>query len=128
MVTDEGQWTHDALEEAEQRRCDVTIAADGAGLRRLFAADATWTHSSGQVDSSEAFIGKIERGESRYLTIERSETNCRLYGATAIASGVVIMTAMAGDEQRSLRNRYTNVWVLRAGHPLLVSAQSTKLA
>lgn len=115
------------IEQVEHKRCDAMIAADGAALRRLFAEDATWVHSSGQSDSREAFIGKITSGASRYLTIDRSEATIRVYGSAAISSGIATMTAMAGGAPKSLRNRYVNVWVADGGSLRLVSAQSTKV-
>ena len=121
-------WTTEDLETAEAARCAAMIAGDGNALRALIAEDATWIHSSGQVDSRDRFIGKIEGGASCYLEIDRSETTTRLVGDVAIASGIATMDALADGAPRSMRNRYVNVWAMRHGHPVLVSAQSTKLA
>lgn len=120
-------WTVDTVEAMESARCAAMIAGDGSQLREMLSDDATWVHSSGQVDDRDGFVGKIENGASRYLTIERSETTVRLAGDAAIASGVATMEALANGQSRSLRNRYVNVWMLRNGQPILVSAQSTKL-
>jgi uncharacterized protein (TIGR02246 family) len=120
-------WTVEAVEAAEAARCAAMIAGDAPHLRQLFSDDATWIHSSGQVDGREAFVEKIESGASRYLKIDRVETAVRRFGNAAIASGVAIMTALADCEPPSLRNRYVNVWALRHGRPVLVSAQSTRL-
>jgi ketosteroid isomerase-like protein len=122
------QWTRAAAEAAEAARCAALIAADGAALRALFAPDATWLHGSGQMDAADVFIDRVVRGINRYLTIDLSEVDVRLYGDTAIVSGVAMVSALAGGEPRALRNRYTNVWVAQGGRPRLVSAQSTKLA
>lgn len=127
FTTPPARWTPDAVEAAETARCSAMTSADLPALRELFAEDATWIHSSGQVDRADAFIGKIESGASRYLCIERSETAVRLCGDVALATGIATMTALAGGEPRSLRNRYTNVWAMRDGVAELVSAQSTKL-
>lgn len=121
------RWTWDVVEAVEVARCSAMVSADASALRELFADDATWIHSSGQVDGANAFIGKIETGASRYLSIGRGDTAVRICSDVALASGIATMTALAGGEPRSLRNRYTNVWTLRDGNAKLVSAQSTKL-
>lgn len=125
---DDERWTIAAIEAAEERRCTAMIAADAAALRDILAEDATWIHSSGQVDDRRTFIDKITSGASVYLTIERRETTCRLYGEVGVSGGIATMTALAAGEPRSLRNRYINVWILRSAAPRLVSAQSTKVA
>lgn len=116
------------VQAMEIARCAAMIAADGSALRRLFAQDATWIHGSGQVDVAEIFIDRIESGTNRYLTIDLSEVSIRLHGSAAIVSGIAMVTALAGGEPKSLRNRYTNVWVADGRAPHLVSAQSTRLA
>ncbi len=115
------------VEAAEQMRCAALIAADGSALRSLFADDATWLHSSGKLDDCDAFIAAVETGEARYLTIDRSETAIRLYGKTAVSSGIASMTALTGGQERQLRNRYTNVWIRHDNNLQLVSSQSTKV-
>ncbi|MDA5194440.1 nuclear transport factor 2 family protein [Govanella unica] len=126
-IAEDFKWTLEATEMAEAARCSAMIAGDGAVLRDIFAEDSTWIHSSGQLDAREAFIGKIESGASQYLTIERSEITVRIYESVAIVSGIATMNVLAGGEPRSLRNRFTNMWAVRAGRPVLVSAQSTKI-
>jgi len=121
------RWTNGEIEHVEQERCDAMIAADGTALQRLFSDEATWIHSSGQIDSREAFIEKITSGASRYLTINRTETTIRLYGDVAVSAGIATMTAIAGGVSKSLRNRYVNVWVADGSGFRLVSAQSTKV-
>ena len=120
-------WTTEFVELVEEARCAAMIANDVTALRALLADDATWVHSSGTLDGRDAFIAKIESGESRYLMIDRSETAVRLYDDAAVASGIATMSVLANGEPRSLRNRYTNIWMTREKRPLLISAQSTKL-
>jgi len=121
------RWSEASVEAHEVGRCNAMIAGDGGQLRSIFAEDATWVHSSGQVDSQESFITKIESGEVRYIEIGRTEAAVRIYGDCAISSGVAAMRAVAGTAERRIRNRYTNVWINEPCGQRLVSCQSTKL-
>ena len=99
-IDERGGLTVALVEAAEQARCAAMIAADAPTLRGLLADDATWLHSSGALDSRDAFIAAIQTGAARYLTIDRTETAIRLYGDTAVSSGIAGMTALAGGQER----------------------------
>ena len=120
--------TEAMVRAAEDARCAVLIAGDGAAMRALFAPELSWTHGSGYTDDRERFIGQIEAGVNRYLTIDRSEERFRLYGDVALSSGVVRMRVIAGGTPREMHNLYTHVWVDAGEGPKLVSVQSTKAA
>lgn len=128
IATECDAWSEVLVESCEIARCEAMICRDEQTLRTLLSEDATWIHSSGQIDSRDEWIGKIRSGEARYLQIERMETRVRLFGDCAISAGVAEMRAVANGAERQLRNRYTNVWVNAAGQPRLVSCQSTKIS
>ena len=112
---------------AEDARCAATIARDLPALGRLLGDDLVWVHSSALVEDKAAFIARIAAASDRYLAIRRSDERVRLYGPTAIVTGVSDMDAEVAGAPKTVRNRFTNVWASGPAGLQLVSCQSTKV-
>jgi uncharacterized protein (TIGR02246 family) len=117
--------TREELSRLEDRRCQAMIAADVATLADLFSDELTWTHSSARQDTKKSFLEALQAGGTRYLEIKRSEERILLHGDVAVITGVVDMRAVVKGDEKTLRNRYTNVWVSKDGGWRMVAWQST---
>ena len=114
------------VEALEQARCAAMIGADATALESLLSSELRWTHASGKVDTKESMISQFGDGSMRVFSLERSETEARVFGSAAIVTGVVRMDAMAGGVRKDVHSRYSGVWSAHHGAPQLVNWQSAR--
>jgi len=116
-----------AVLAAEDARFAAMIAANADEMRRRFAADLLYTHSSGKVESREALIETIVSGRIRYLEIEPTERDVGFPDrSTAIVRGRGRVKAVMGDQTLDLRLRYLAIYVLTDGNWQLRDWQSLR--
>ena len=72
-------------------------------------------------------LSQFADASMRVFTLQRSDTEVRLFGGCAVVTGQVAMDAMNGGSRRDVRSRYTGVWSAAEGAPQLVSWQSARL-
>ena len=113
--------------DLENQRCQAMIGADVAALSQLFADDMVWIHASAKVDGKPGVLNTIGSGKTRYLAIDCSEQNVRLYGETAIVGGIAEMRLESAGEVKNLKNRFTIHWLKKAGGWQVVNWQSTSV-
>ncbi|MEX1993614.1 MAG: DUF6265 family protein [Steroidobacteraceae bacterium] len=114
--------------EAEDARFAAMVAADSAGMRRTFAADLVYVHSSGQVESHEQLIDSIVSGRSRYVAVQPVERQVVLMGdAAALVRGRGRFQVVVGGKDLDLQIRYLAVYGRVDGAWQLRSWQSLRL-
>lgn len=113
-----------ALDEA---RFDAQVAGDKARLEELLAEELHYTHSNVLVDTKASYVDSIISGRVRYRQIDRSDQNATVFGDAAVCTGAATLQVTAGGQDRSLKLRYTDVWVRRSGSWQMVAWQSTLL-
>ena len=117
----------DDILKLEKLRCDAMIGADVPALTRLFADDMVWVHASAKADGKPGVLQTIGSGKTRYLEINCSEQQVRLYGDMAIVGGIADMKLESGGEVRSLKNRFTIHWLKNGAGWQVVNWQSTSV-
>lgn len=113
--------------EADRARFEAQVKADVAALEKLLAAELTYVHSSGVLDSKDAYIGVIKSGKTKYKSIVPEEVTARTFGDVAIVNGKATIDLVSDGQDRHLILRYTDVWVKRDGRWQMVSWQSTRI-
>lgn len=96
---------------ADLARFAAMVDADLPALDRLLAEDLTYTHTDGRVESKAEFLAAVGSGGLDYQTIERQEVTARLYGDTAILTGVAAIGVALGERRAQVRLRFTSVYV-----------------
>lgn len=119
--------TIEDIEALEAERCRAMLEADTATLDRLLHRDLRWAHASGKIDTKADMLAQFGDGTMRVFTLDSSDTEARLFGECAVATGEVRMDAMNGGVRREVRSRYTGIWSAHEGTPRLVAWQSAKL-
>ena len=125
--------------EAEQEVCAVideiqkAVLKGGADAAATFdkynADDFTLIQGNGAVSTKAETVEGYRSGKSRYQQMDLSDVKVRIYGNTAVVTGIVTYTG----EQASLKNtgipaRFTRVLVKRDGIWKQVVNQSTRIA
>lgn len=112
----------------EERRFAAMMSRDIPALRDILADDLTYTHSSGQLETKEQLLESIASGSFQYLAIlPEGSFRVRMYGDAAVVTGQGTFRVRAGGEERSLKLRFTDVYVSRDGRWQMVAWQSTRL-
>lgn len=113
---------------AEDSRFAAMVAADAAGMRRWFADDLVYVHSSGQVESRDQLIDSITSGRLRYLAVSPIERQVVPLGPGAAAvRGHGRFQVAAGETSLDLQIRYLAVYGIQDGTWQLRSWQSLRV-
>jgi Domain of unknown function (DUF4440) len=113
--------------EADRARFEAQVKADVATLEKLLAPELTYVHSSGVLDSKDAYIGAIKSGKTKYKSIAPEEVSARTFGDVSIVTGKAAIVLVSDGKDREIIVRYTDVWVKRDGRWQMVSWHSTRL-
>lgn len=117
----------EAVKQAELARFRAMTTNDLPALEASLGDDLIYTHSSASVDTKASYVGSIRSGALKYVSIEPGELKVRVYGTTAVITGVAKMATVSSGQTMNNQLRYTDVWVLRDGRWQMVGWQSTRM-
>lgn len=100
---------HPAVEADELRR-RLCIEGPADELDALLAADLSYVHTSGLVDTKESFLERIRSGDLVYSRIESESSSVHDYGQVACIAGVMLIDVVSSGTARSFRCRYVEEW------------------
>ncbi len=121
--------TVDAVKAAERAWASATVKGDAAALKNLLADDISYTHSNGETDTKEVFIGNLT-GARKYHTIEFESLDARLYlnsGAAVVMALGRVETSQKGGQVNAARLRFVHFWIYQNGRWQLAAHQSLRL-
>ena len=110
--------------EAERGR--AMVAGDLAGLDRIFADDAIYTHSNGRSETKREFIDAIRSGGRKYVRMAGRDLHVRRAGDALVVTGQADGEVVAGGATIRLALVYTAVYARSGGRWRLVAYESTK--
>lgn len=118
----------DAVLAAEDARFAAMVAADPEAMRRWFADDLVYVHSTGVTEGREQLIAAIAARKLQYLAVEPVERRVVLQGAgDAFVRGVARIKARSGDQDLDFRARYLAIYGLNRDAWQLRSWQSLRI-
>lgn len=117
-----------AVLAAEDARFSAMVAADAEAMRRAFAEELAYAHSSGEVVGRERLIDQIRRGAPGYLAIEPSERRVEFIGSdAAVVSGLARIRAVTPPGPLEFDARYLAAYAREGSAWRLVAWQSLRL-
>lgn len=113
------------LVKLERAWLDAYLKRDVAAMEQIESDDFTITHANGQVLTKAQEIANLKKAgpADSSLSFSTEDTKVRLYGDTAILTGIFISKSNASTEQ----SRYTDVYVKRNGRWQVVASHLTRL-
>ena len=102
-----------ALGQLDRQRIQAQIGADAAALDRLYAEDFIGIGPSGTVRTKAQVIADFTSGGLRFQSITTDEVRWRVYGDTAVETGLSTMIGQDRGKAVPRDNRFTRVWVKR---------------
>jgi ketosteroid isomerase-like protein len=95
---------------------------DVAELDRLFADDYILTQSFG-LTSKTQLMDAYKSGRLKYTSASDKDLSVRVYGNTAVTTGILTLKGQNPNGDFTSNTRYTSVWVKQQGRWRLVAAQ-----
>lgn len=111
---------------AERVYTDAALKADTAAYDRITADDYIFIPPDGTVNTKVDEMKNVST--YKFEALDPSDQRIRIYGDTALSTGVVAVKGKVGDADVSGKYRYITVWVRRNGEWKVVVEQLTSIA
>lgn len=111
----------------EQQRVAALVSDDFPALDRLLADDLTYAHSSTVVESKAEYLASLRSGALKYTSLKHESTLVRVYGDTAVLTGLSTVQALTRGKPGAVKLRFLIVYVQRHDQWQIVAWQSTRL-
>ena len=116
------------VEQLEDERLRALARNDAGFVERHYADDYLTTSAmGGAVRTRSEVAARFRSGEVKYESASQEGRKVRLYGDTAIVTGVDILKGNDGGQDVSGRRRFTRVWVKQDGQWRLVGHHATRI-
>ena len=119
--------TADDIERLEQQRGQAILNADMPTLYAIYADDFFYNRAGGDSLTKSEYLPMYESGNLKVNKSTSEGRVVRVYGDTAVVTGIVHVDATIKGENRNLHLRYLNVWVKRGYNWVLVARQATNI-
>jgi uncharacterized protein (TIGR02246 family) len=110
-----------AIRQLDTERIRAQIGADALALGRIYADDFIGVGPSGTVRSKSQVISDFTSGDLKFKSITTDEVQVRVYGKTAVETGVSTMVGQDKGKVVPRDTRFTRVWVKQKGRWRLVA-------
>jgi ketosteroid isomerase-like protein len=109
------------IRKLDNERIQAQIHADATALDRIYAADFIGVGPSGTVRTKPQVISDFTSGELKFQSISTDEVQVRVYGDTAVETGLSTMIGQDKSKTVPRDTRFTRVWVKQQGRWRLVA-------
>src|SRR4051794_11452096 len=109
------------IRKLDEQRIQAQIHADAAALDRLYADDFIGVGPSGTVRTKPQVIADFTSGTLKFQSITTDEVQVRVYGNTAVETGLSMMKGEDKGKTVPEDTRFTRVWVKQQGRWRLVA-------
>ena len=111
------------------RQADLKGGAEAAAFAEKYLADEYMRITpDGRVFAKAEALDGVRTGKTRYQSVELSEIKIRVYGRTAVATGITRAKGMTMGVPTGPGSRFTRVFVKRGGVWQTVLYQTTRIA
>jgi hypothetical protein len=118
----------ETIANREAELYQAMLAFDYPALDRLLSDDVQYIHSTGVVETKAEYFGGLRAGLYEYGDIRITSGETRVFGTTAMTTGVMEMLVGAkGSEKGTIRLQHVLIWQLEAGTWRLLLRQATRL-
>ncbi len=111
----------ETIRKLDNERIQAQIHADATALDRIYAADFIGVGPSGTVRTKPQVISDFTSGSLKFQSITTDEVQVRVYGDTAVETGLSTMVGQDKDKTVPRDTRFTRVWVKQQGQWRLVA-------
>ena len=109
------------IRQLDSERIQAQIGADAVALDRIYADDFIGVGPSGTVRTKPQVISDFTSGALKFQSITTDEVQVRVYGDTAVETGLSTMIGQDKGKTVPRDTRFTRVWVKQQGRWRLVA-------
>jgi ketosteroid isomerase-like protein len=114
------------IRAAEHQWNEARVKADVAALDRLLADGWTVTHGGGTMDTKAQYLADLKSGDRKFSAdVKEDELTVRIYGDTAVASGLSDSKVTFKGQAQGGPLRFTRVYVKRDGRWVMIVSHAT---
>jgi ketosteroid isomerase-like protein len=114
------------IRAAERLWNEARVKADVAALDRLLADGWTVTHGGGTMDTKAQYLADLKSGDRKFSAdVKEDELTVRIYGDTAVASGLSDSKVTFKGQVQGGPLRFTRVYVKRDGRWIMIVSHAT---
>src|SRR3977135_1714618 len=110
-----------AIKQLDNERIQAQIEADAVALDRIYADDFIGIGPSGTVRTKAQVISDFTSGDLKFQSIITDDVRVRVYGNTAVETGLSTMNGQDKGNAVPHDTRFTRVWVKQHGGSRLVA-------
>jgi len=119
--TDQRRNVEQAIRRLDGERIQAQVHADATSLDRIYADDFIGVGPSGTVRTKPQVIADFTSGDLKFQSITTDEVQVRVYGNTAVETGLSTMIGQDKGKDVPRDTRFTRVWVNQRGRWRLVA-------
>jgi ketosteroid isomerase-like protein len=127
MQSESGDAEWEEVIQLEEKRQEAMLAGDVRALELLFADDAVYTHSSGNVHDKQGYLKAFADREFVYEAIAIDDRRLVPVGDAVLIFGRSVHDVMFKSGLKRLNARFLSVWVRRDGTWRHVAWQTTPI-
>ncbi|CAN5133486.1 hypothetical protein BH09BAC4_BH09BAC4_26610 [soil metagenome] len=115
------------IRQLEQGQIDYLLKGDTLAIAKQWAPDYVVNNPFNQAVNANQ--GPIRRGNLTYSSFTRDVERVLIHGQTVIVMGAetVVPSGQSADAGKTIKRRFTNVWMNTTGNWLLVARQASVL-
>ena len=123
---DKAKDERDVAAAVEKMRAAM-LSAKAADLNAIAAADLSYGHSSGKIETKAEFVDTIVSGRSVFVTLEFTDQTIKVSGDTAIVRHVFTAKTNDGGKPGNVKIGILLTWQKQGGAWKLLARQAYKL-
>ncbi|MFB3852237.1 MAG: SgcJ/EcaC family oxidoreductase [Vicinamibacterales bacterium] len=116
------------VKELGERWMKAMMDRDPATLEEIYADDYTFVDPTGKLMSREDDINDVRSGKLKFESHDQSNVRTRVYGDTAVVTGISNVKGTYEGEDISGRYRWTDTYVRQNGEWRVAASQVTRIA
>jgi Uncharacterized protein conserved in bacteria with a cystatin-like fold len=114
---------HETIQALERELRDALLASDTRALDSMFSDDFIYQHASADVNMKDHFLRRIGEHELKFVVLEPSDVNIRVYKDAAVVTGQ--LTIRITKFKNNAIRRFTRVYIRDNGQWKVVAHQSS---
>jgi uncharacterized protein (TIGR02246 family) len=118
---DQRRSVEQAIRQLDNERIQAQVGADAVALDRIYADDFIGVGPSGTVRTKAQVLSDFTSGDLKFQSITTDEVQVRVYGNTAVETGLSTMIGQDKGKAVPRDTRFTRVWVKEQGRWRLVA-------
>ena len=117
-----------AVKKFERQWADAYVKGDAAAFERLEANDFILIDSNGKITTKADEVREVKSGALKMIECKLDDLKVRVYGKTAVVTGIATVKGSSSGQDISGRYRFTDVLVRKKSRWKAVSTQEALIA